>query len=165
MAAGFSPWRRPFWRTRFPPQKRGLAFALYGITAIMAPTIGPTLGGWITFNYSWRWIFFINLPVGICTCFWCAAWSKIRPTSPASRAPASRIDYIGIALLALGVGALQILLDKGQEDDWFGSHFIITLAIVSAVCLISLVVWEWYHKDAHHRRAHVQEFQLRQRPA
>src|ERR1700756_4414114 len=130
----------------FSPPQAGLAFALYGITAITAPTIGPTLGGWITFNYSWRWIFFINLPVGLIT------WLLVRrvvedpPYVARLKSAGVKLDYIGIALLTLGVGALQVLLDKGQEDDWFGSHFITTLIITSVVCLISLVIWEWFHK-------------------
>jgi DHA2 family multidrug resistance protein len=130
----------------FPPEKRGLAFAAYGITAIIAPTIGPTLGGWITFNYSWRWIFFINLPVGV------MAWLLVRrfvedpPYLQRLKRAGVKLDYVGIALLTVGVGALQVLLDKGQEDDWFGSRFITTLVIVSAICLISLVVWEWRQK-------------------
>jgi DHA2 family multidrug resistance protein len=130
----------------FPPQQRGLAFALYGITAIMAPTIGPTLGGWITFNYSWRWIFFINLPVGIMTWFLVRRFVEDPPYLAKLKAAGVKLDYIGIAFLALGVGALQVLLDKGQEDDWFGSRFITTLIVVSTVCLISLVIWEWYQK-------------------
>src|ERR1700687_2422896 len=131
----------------FPPQQRGLAFALYGITAIMAPTIGPTLGGWITDNYSWRWIFYINLPVGIMTLFLVYRMVEDPPYLSARRGAGVRVDYVGIALLTLAVGALQILLDKGQEDDWFGSHFIVTLAVVSAVCFVSLVVWEWRHES------------------
>ena len=131
----------------FPPQKRGLAFALYGITTILAPTIGPTLGGWITFNYSWRWIFFINLPVGMLAVFLVFRLIEDPPYLSRLKAAGIKLDYIGIALLALGVGALQILLDKGQEDDWFGSRFILTLAIVSGVCLVSLVTWEWFRKE------------------
>jgi MFS transporter, DHA2 family, multidrug resistance protein len=143
---GLQPMAQAILADTFPPQQRGLAFALYGITAIMAPTIGPTLGGWITFNYSWRWIFFINLPVGVIT--WFLVWRFVEDPPYLSKIKAAgvKLDYIGIALLALGVGALQVLLDKGQEDDWFGSHFITTLVIVSAVCLISLVIWEWFHK-------------------
>jgi DHA2 family multidrug resistance protein len=143
---GLQPMAQAILADTFPPQQRGLAFALYGITAIMAPTIGPTLGGWITFNYSWRWIFFINLPVGVITWFLVRRFVEDPPYLSRIKAAGVKLDYIGIALLALGVGALQVLLDKGQEDDWFGSHFITTLVVVSAVCLISLVIWEWFHK-------------------
>jgi len=144
---GLQPMAQAILADTFPPEKRGLAFALYGITAVLAPTIGPTLGGWITFNYSWRWIFFINLPVGLLALLLVFRLIEDPPYLSRLKAAGMRLDYIGIALLALGVGALQILLDKGQEDDWFGSRFILTLAIVSAVCLISLVVWEWFRKD------------------
>src|SRR6201998_3331317 len=143
---GLQPMAQAILADTFPPQQRGLAFALYGITAIMAPTIGPTLGGWITFNYSWRWIFFINLPVGL------IAWLLVRrfvedpPYLQRLKGAGVRLDYAGIALLTIGIGALQILLDKGQEDDWFGSRFITTLVVTSAVCLISLVIWEWFQK-------------------
>jgi len=130
----------------FPPEKRGLAFALYGITAVMAPTIGPTLGGWITFSYSWRWIFYINVPVGIMTWLLVRRFVEDPPYLKRLKGAGVRLDYLGIAFLVIGIGALQILLDKGQEDDWFGSNFITTLAIVAAVSLISLVVWEWFQK-------------------
>ena len=143
---GLQPMAQAILADTFPPQERGLAFALYGITAIMAPTIGPTLGGWITFNYSWRWIFFINLPVGIGTWFLVRRFVEDPPYLKRLKSAGVKLDYIGIALLALGIGALQILLDKGQEDDWFGSHFITTLVVVATVCLISLVIWEWYQK-------------------
>ncbi len=144
---GLQPMAQAILADVFPPEKRGLAFALYGVTAILAPTIGPTLGGWITFNYSWRWIFFINLPVGLLTLALVFRLVEDPPYLSRLKAAGVKLDYIGIALLALGVGALQVLLDKGQEDDWFGSHFIVTLAIVSAVCLVSLVFWEWFHKE------------------
>jgi MFS transporter, DHA2 family, multidrug resistance protein len=144
---GLQPMAQAILADTFPPQKRGLAFALYGITAIMAPTIGPTLGGWITDNYSWRWIFYINLPVGILTMFLVMRMVEDPPYLRRVRSAGLRVDYIGIGLLALGIGALQVLLDKGQEDDWFGSHFIVTLMIVSAVSLITLVFWEWHTKS------------------
>src|SRR6202162_2453693 len=128
------------------PQQSGVAFALYGITAVTAPTIGPTLGGWITFNYSWRWIFFINLPVGLLTLFLVYHFVEDPPYLARIKAVGVKLDYIGIALLTLGVGALQVLLDKGQEDDWFGSQFITTLAVTAVVCLVALVIWEWYQK-------------------
>jgi DHA2 family multidrug resistance protein len=143
---GLQPMAQAILADTFPPQQRGLAFALYGITAVMAPTIGPTLGGWITFNYSWRWIFFINLPVGLCTWFLVRRFVEDPPYLGRLKAAGVKLDYMGIALLTLGIGALQVLLDKGQEDDWFGSRFITTLAIVATVCLISLVIWEWFHK-------------------
>ncbi len=143
---GLQPMAQAILADTFPPQKRGLAFALYGITAIMAPTIGPTLGGWITDNYSWRWIFYINLPVGILTLFLVMRMVEDPPYLRRVKGAGIRVDYIGIALLAIGIGALQVLLDKGQEDDWFGSHFIVSLAAISAVCLITLVFWEWFQK-------------------
>ena len=143
---GLQPMAQAILADTFPPQKRGLAFALYGITAVMAPTIGPTLGGWLTDNYSWRWIFYINLPVGILTLLAVLRTVEDPPYLSRNKTAGVRIDYIGIALLALGVGALQVLLDKGQEDDWFGSHFIVALAAISAISLISLVFWELHTK-------------------
>jgi DHA2 family multidrug resistance protein len=143
---GLQPMAQAILADTFPPHQRGLAFALYGITAIMAPTIGPTLGGWITFNYSWRWIFFINLPVGLITWFLVRRFVEDPPYLAKLKAAGVKLDYIGIALLTLGIGALQVLLDKGQEDDWFGSRFITTLIITAAVCLTSLVIWEWFQK-------------------
>ena len=144
---GLQPMAQAILADTFPPQKRGLAFALYGITAIIAPTIGPTLGGWITDNYTWRWIFFINLPVGILTLFLVFRLVEDPPWVRRTPGAGVKIDYIGVALLALGVGALQVMLDKGQEDDWFGSHFILILALIAGTGLVSLVVWEWFHKD------------------
>src|ERR1700685_890699 len=143
---GFQPRAQAILADVFPPEKRGVAFALYGITAIMAPTIGPTLGGWITDSYSWRWIFFINLPVGVLATFLVMRLVEDPPFLRRTKRAGVRLDYIGISLLALGVGALQIMLDKGQEDDWFGSPFIPRLVIVSVVCLVGLVIWEWRHK-------------------
>jgi DHA2 family multidrug resistance protein len=143
---GLQPMAQAILADTFPPEKRGLAFALYGVTAIIAPTIGPTLGGWITVNYTWRWIFFINLPVGILALFLIARLVEDPPWVKRSSATRFKFDYVGISLLTLGVGALQVMLDKGQEDDWFGSHFITTLAILAAVGLVSFVVWEWFSK-------------------
>jgi DHA2 family multidrug resistance protein len=144
---GLQPMAQAILADTFPPQKRGLAFALYGITAVFAPTIGPTLGGWITDSYSWRWIFFINVPVGVVASLLVYRLIEDPPWVRRAAGAGVKIDYIGVGLLALGVGALQVMLDKGQEEDWFGSHFILTLAILAAVGLVSLVVWEWFHKD------------------
>lgn len=146
---GLQPMAQAILADTFPPRLRGLAFSLYGVTAIFAPSIGPTLGGWITDNYTWRWIFLMNLPVGILALFLVYQFVEDPPYLTKARALGrrARLDYIGFSLLALGVGALQILLDKGQEDDWFGSHFIVTLIAIASVCLVSLVVWEWFQKD------------------
>jgi MFS transporter, DHA2 family, multidrug resistance protein len=143
---GLQPMAQAILADTFPPQQRGLAFALYGITAIIAPTIGPTLGGWITFNYSWRWIFFINIPVGILTWFLVRRFVEDPPYLSRLKSAGVKLDYIGIALLTFGIGALQIMLDRGQEDDWFGSRFITTLVVITVVSLVSLVIWEWFNK-------------------
>jgi DHA2 family multidrug resistance protein len=143
---GLQPMAQAILADTFPPEKRGLAFALFGITAVTAPTIGPTLGGWITFSYSWRWIFFINLPVGVITWLLVRRFVEDPPYLKRLKTAGVKLDYLGIALLIVGIGALQILLDKGQEDDWFGSNFITALVIMSAVSLISLVIWEWFQK-------------------
>ncbi|HXA85240.1 MAG TPA: DHA2 family efflux MFS transporter permease subunit [Candidatus Dormibacteraeota bacterium] len=143
---GLQPMAQAILADTFPPQQRGLAFAVFGVTAVVAPTIGPTLGGWITDNYSWRWIFFINLPVGIFALLLIYRLIEDPPWAKRAAGAVMKFDYLGIGLLALGVAALQVMLDKGQEDDWFGSRFILTLAVVAGVCLVSLVVWEWFHK-------------------
>jgi DHA2 family multidrug resistance protein len=143
---GLQPMAQAILADTFPPEKRGLAFALYGVTVIVAPTIGPTLGGWITDNYSWRWIFFINIPIGILALFLVYRLIDDPPWAKRKAGMISSIDYIGVSLLVLGVGALQIMLDKGQEDDWFGSNFITTLAVIATVGLVSLVIWEWFYK-------------------
>jgi DHA2 family multidrug resistance protein len=144
---GLQPMAQAILADTFPPSKRGLAFSIYGITAVCAPAIGPTLGGWLTDNSSWRWIFLINLPVGLLTL--ALVWRLIEdPPSLIRRVRSvTKFDYIGFSLLALGVGALQIMLDKGQEDDWFGSHFIVTLAVIAAVAITILIFYEWFHKD------------------
>ena len=141
---GLQPLAQSILADSFPPEKRGLAFAVYGITVIVAPTIGPTLGGWITDNYTWRWIFFINLPVGILALLLVFQFVEDPPWAHRIKDALARIDYIGISLLALGVGALQVMLDKGQEDDWFGSRFILTFFILAATGLVSLFIWEWW---------------------
>jgi len=143
---GLQPMAQAILADSFPPQQRGLAFALYGVTAVIAPTVGPTLGGWITFNYSWRWIFFINLPVGLLTLGLVLRLVEDPPYLGRLKAAGVKLDYVGLALLTLGIGALQIMLDRGQEEDWFGSRVIVTLAVVAAACLLTLVVWEWFQK-------------------
>jgi MFS transporter, DHA2 family, multidrug resistance protein len=144
---GLQPMAQAILADTFPPDKRGLAFSIYGITAVCAPAIGPTLGGWLTDTVSWRWIFFINLPVGLLAILLVLRLVEDPPYIVRRRVSEIKLDYIGFSLLALGVGALQIMLDKGQEDDWLGSHFITTLAITAGVCLTALIFYEWWHDD------------------
>jgi MFS transporter, DHA2 family, multidrug resistance protein len=121
----------------FPPAKRGAAMAVYGMGVVVAPIIGPTLGGWITDNYTWRWIFYINLPIGILAVLMIRAFVE-DPPYIRSLAP-RRIDYLGFGLLALWLGALQIALDKGQQDDWFASNLIRVLAGVAVLGLVAFI--------------------------
>jgi DHA2 family multidrug resistance protein len=144
---GLQPMAQAILADTFPPEKRGLAFSIYGITAVCAPAIGPTLGGWLTDDFSWRWIFLINLPVGLLALALVFRLVEDPPYLVRRERSAMKLDYVGFSLLALGVGALQIMLDKGQEDDWFGSSFITTLAVIAGTCLAALIVYEWFHKD------------------
>ncbi len=143
---GLQPVAQAILSDTFPPEKRGLAFALYGVTVVVAPTVGPTLGGWITDNYSWRWIFFINVPVGILTILLVRKLIEDPPWAKKKAGATANFDYVGVSLLVLGVASLQVMLDKGQEDDWFGSRFIVTLMVLAVVGLVSLVIWEWFQK-------------------
>ena len=129
----------------FPPEEHGVAMAAYGMGIVVAPIIGPTLGGWITDNYSWRWLFYINVPIGLLGLFMQQIFLEDPPWISEGR-PAS-IDYIGFGLMALGIGAFQIVLDKGQELDWFGSSFICWLAALSVVALTAFVIWELFYHD------------------
>jgi MFS transporter, DHA2 family, multidrug resistance protein len=127
----------------YPPAKRPIALALWAMTVVVAPVFGPILGGWITDNYHWSWIFFINIPVGIFAVIITITLLKDRE-SKVVKAP---VDAIGLFLLAVGVGCLQFMLDNGNDDDWFTSNTITVLAIVSLVCLTFLVAWELMHKN------------------
>ncbi len=144
---GLQPMAQAILADTFPPEKRGLAFSIYGVTAVVAPSIGPTLGGWITDNYTWRWIFLMNLPVGILAMFLVITFVEDPPFLRRTTIEEGKIDYVGFGLLAIGIAFLQIVLDKGQEDDWFGSNFIVTLTVISLICLVGLVVWELNVKD------------------
>jgi len=127
----------------FPPEEGGMAMAIFGIGAMFGPVVGPTLGGWITDNMSWRWIFYINIPVGVIA----VIMAKYFIFDPAYlKRHKAAIDYWGLALLTLGIGSLQVVLDKGQQDDWFNSSFIITFSIISAVSLILFVYAELKHE-------------------
>jgi DHA2 family multidrug resistance protein len=128
----------------FPPRDRSKAMAFWGLGIVVAPMLGPVIGGWLTDNWSWRWVFYINLPVGLTS----IVMTRLFIFDPAYiRRRAGGIDYWGIGMLALGVGALQIVLDKGQEDDWFGSHLIVGLAIVAVVGLTLFIVREMWARN------------------
>jgi MFS transporter, DHA2 family, multidrug resistance protein len=129
----------------FPPEKRGSAMAIYGMGIVVAPIIGPTLGGWITDNYSWRWIFYINVPVGILAVLMSNMFIEDPPYVKQQRP--GRIDYIGFGLMAVGLGTLQLVLDKGQEEDWFASSLIFGAAIFTVLALAAFIIWELRIKE------------------
>ena len=131
----------------FPHHKRGMAMAVYGMGVVFAPIIGPTLGGWITDNYSWHWIFFINIPVGALSLLLTSLLVFDPPYLIRKRISEVHIDYFGLGLLSVGLGFLQVVLDKGEREDWFGSNFIVGCAILAAVGLIGAVIWELSRKE------------------
>ena len=144
---GLQPMAQAIMADSFPPQKRGQAFALYGLVAVLAPSIGPTLGGWITDNFSWRWIFYINIPVGILAFFLVTRLVEDPPWIKADRSRLLNMDYVGLGFLTIAMGGLQIMLDKGEENDWFSSNFICFFAFLFVSGMIALVWWEWRQKD------------------
>jgi MFS transporter, DHA2 family, multidrug resistance protein len=141
---GLQPMAQAIMADSFEPSKRGLAFALYGLVAVLAPSIGPTIGGWLTDSYSWRWIFYINIPVGMLALYLTQRLVEDPPWQPNDRKNFFRIDYIGVALLALSMGTLQVMLDKGEEKDWFGSHFIQFFGIAFVISFTALMLFEWF---------------------
>ena len=141
--AGSSRCRRLSWQTSFRRTNAARPLRCMASQPSSRRRLDPRWGGWITDNYTWRWIFFINLPVGILALFLVYRLVEDPPWAKRVAGAGVKIDYIGVALLTLGVGALQVVLDKGQEDDWFGSQFILTLAVIAGVGLVSLVIWEW----------------------
>lgn len=136
---GLQPSERAILADVFAPQKRSMAFAIYGMAVVVAPAIGPTIGGWITDNYSWRWIFFLNIPVGILSMVLTSRIVEDPPYLKRVRKTLGSIDGIGLGLLAVTIGALQIMLDKGQEKDWFGSHLIVTCALLAGIGLVAFL--------------------------
>lgn len=144
---GLQPSEQAILADTFPPAKRGMAFAVYGMAVVTAPAIGPTLGGWITDNFTWRWIFFINIPVGILSILLTSRLIQDPPYFKRRKLSETHIDYIGLGFVALGLGTLQVVLDKGQREDWFESHFILFLSLIAAASLIFVIIWEWRHKD------------------
>ncbi len=144
---GMQPMAQAIMADSFEPHKRGQAFALYGLVAVLAPSIGPTLGGWITDNFSWRWIFFINIPVGILAYILVSRLIEDPPWIKADPSRLRNMDYLGLAFLTISMGGLQIMLDKGEENDWFSSGFIRFFAFLFIGGLVALVLWEWRQKD------------------
>ena len=144
---GLAPSEQAILADTFSPRQRGMAFALYGLAVVLAPAIGPTLGGYITDNYSWRWIFLINLPVAALSLF---LTSKLVEDPPWLRGQARgkrRVDYIGLGLIAVGLGGLQVVLDKGQREDWLQSPFILWFSIIAGAALIATLFWEYFHDE------------------
>ncbi len=144
---GLQPSEQAILADTFPPEKRGMAFAMYGMAVVVAPAIGPTLGGWITDNYSWHWIFFINLPIGLLSLFLTNRLVEDPPWLKEEKRAGVKIDYIGLGLIVLGVASFQVMMDKGQEKDWFGSPFITAMFCVAIPVLVAFFLWEWYHDN------------------
>jgi len=138
---GLQPMSQAILLESFPGRQRGLAMAIFGMGVVLGPILGPLLGGYFTDNYSWRWIFYINLPIGVLALFMVSGF-VFDPHYQERRGQGEKVDVLGLALLTLGIGCLQIVLDKGQTEDWFSSDFIVLLSLISAVSLVALVFRE-----------------------
>ena len=149
---GLAPVEQAILVDTFPPQKRPAAFALYSMAIVTAPAVGPPLGGWITDHWSWRWIFFINIPIGMVSLL---LTSRVvsdppeftREVDAARKDGKLRVDGLGIFLIALGFASLEVVLDRGQTLDWLESRFIVVFLFISTVALIAAAIWEWRHPD------------------
>jgi DHA2 family multidrug resistance protein len=139
---GLQPSEQAILADTFRPEKRSMAFAIYGVAVVMAPAIGPTVGGWIIDNYSWRWIFFLNIPVGILSMYLSNRLVEDPPYLAEIRKRKEGIDAWGLGLLVLAIAALQMMLDKGQEDDWFSSRFIVTCTVVAVITFSAFIYRE-----------------------
>ncbi len=145
---GLQPSEQAILNDTFSLEKRGMAFAVYGLAVVVAPTIGPWLGGYITDSFSWRWIFYINVPVGIISLILTSILVSDPPYMKRTNLKRGfRIDYIGIGLISLGLGSMQIILDKGQRDDWLSSNFIRVFMVLMVAGIISAIIWELRAKD------------------
>jgi DHA2 family multidrug resistance protein len=141
---GLQPISQAILLESFPPQDRGKAMGFWGLGIVVAPMLGPLLGGWLTDSYSWRWVFYINVPIGVLAII----MTRLFVFDPAYiRRRSSRVDYWGIGMLALGIATLQIVLDKGQEEDWFGTHWITATALIAVSALVGFVIYELHVKD------------------
>jgi len=149
---GLAPVEQAILVDTFPADKRAAAFALYSMAIVTAPAVGPPLGGWITDNWSWRWVFFINVPIGLVSLL---LTSRIvsdppefkREVEAARKAGKLKVDYLGILLVAIGFACLEVVLDRGQRDDWFESHFIMTFFSIAIIALVVAIIWEVHHPD------------------
>ena len=150
---GLAPVEQAILVDTFPAHKRASAFALYTVAIVTAPAIGPVLGGWITDNYNWRWVFLINIPIGLLSMFLTTRYVHDTPAFEQERKSVRdengklRVDAVGIGLVAIGSAALEVLLDRGQIDDWFGSRFITWMFVIAVCCLVTAVVWELRQPD------------------
>ncbi|CAN5692035.1 DHA2 family efflux MFS transporter permease subunit [soil metagenome] len=149
--AGMAPVVQAMLADLFPPEKRGLAFSIYGLSVVFAPAIGPTLGGWITDNYSWRWIFLINVPIGLVSLILSAILVREPKSSEQERARLIKegggVDWQGFMLSVVGIGCLEFVLDRGERLDWFESNMILWMAVIAAVSLAALYLWETRQKN------------------
>ena len=147
---GMAPVAQSILTDSFPAEKRGQAFALYGVAIVVAPVVGPTLGGWITDNYSWHWCFLINAPVGVLALVLVHMFVEDSPEAKKKRKALGRnanFDFIGFALIATALGSLEVVLDKGQREDWLGSNFIITFTVISILAFATFVPWALLRKE------------------
>ena len=146
---GLAPSEQAILADTFPPEQRGMAFAMYGLAVVFAPAIGPTLGGYIVDHTTWRWIFYINVPVGIASLFLSSVMVEDPPWLREERVRSRhvRVDWFGLGLVTIAFGSLQVVMDKGQEDDWFSSPFIVVFSMATVICLLGTLVWEWAHPN------------------
>lgn len=143
---GLQPNQQSIILDTFPPEQRGKAFSISAIAIVVAPVVGPTLGGWITDNLTWRWVFLINVPIGVLTTFAVLQFVEDPPWEKKKDRKELGFDFTGIGLIALGLGCLQVFLDRGEDDDWFKSNFITTFAVLSVIGMVGAVYWLLYAK-------------------